>query len=347
MIATERTMIGATDVAVTQFGFGGVFIGDPDEITTDEQAQATLAAVYDGGVRYFDTAPWYGNTKSEHRLGQFLRNKPRNEFVISTKVGRVYSRPANEAEYRANSPWAKRWLGGLPFDLRFDYTYDGVMRSYEDSLARLGLARVDCLAIHDLDPRHQKSEEGVVEALRQLDRGRGFAALAELKAQGEIKAIGAGVNEVGMIPRFIQQFDVDYFLLASPYNLLEQTALDQDLPLCLEHGIGVVLGAVFASGILASGPRAGAKFRYQPADEGVLARVRRIIEICERHSVSLRAAAMQFPLHHEAVNCIIPGANHPDQITANLKAFASPIPEQFWREMKQQGCLPNEAPTAG
>ena len=343
----SKAKIGDTDVEVSQFGFGGVFIGDPDEITTDEQAQATLAAAYDGGLCYFDTAPWYGNTKSEHRLGQFLRNKPRQDFVISTKVGRIYSRPADEADFKAHSPWARRWLGGLPFDLRFDYTYDGVMRSYEDSLTRLGLARVDCLAIHDLDPRHQKSEAGVMAALAQLEQGRGFAALRELKEQGEIRAIGAGVNEVGMIPKFIQRFEMDYFLVASPYNLLEQTALEEDLPLCQAQGIGVVLGAVFASGILASGARAGARYRYQLADDKTLARVGAVERICKNHGVALAAAALQFPLHHRAVNCIIPGANHPDQVVANLAAFAATIPDDFWRELKQQGLLHHEAPTPG
>ncbi|MBT5191941.1 MAG: aldo/keto reductase [Rhodospirillaceae bacterium] len=347
MKSISKINIGRTNVSVSRFGFGGVFIGDPDEITTDDQAQATLAAAYDGGVRYFDTAPWYGNTKSEHRLGQFLRNKPRQDFAISTKVGRVYSRPADEADFKANSPWAKRWLGGLPFELRFDYTYDGVMRSYEDSLARLGLARVDCLAVHDLDPRHQKSEAGVAAALDQLEQGRGFAALRELKEQGEIGAIGAGINEVGMISRFVERFEMDYFLIASPYNLLEQTALAEDLPLCEEHGIGVVLGAVFASGILASGSRAGAKFRYQAADTAILERVREIDLICQRHGVPLTAAALQFPLHHGAVNCIIPGANHPDQVTANLAAYTTAIPDDLWRELKQQGHLPLEAPTPG
>ncbi|MFP6748136.1 MAG: aldo/keto reductase [Alphaproteobacteria bacterium] len=345
MDPARKNKIGATDVAVTQFGFGGVFIGDPDEITTDRQAQDTLEAAYAGGARYFDTAPWYGNTKSEHRLGQFLRNKPRQDYVISTKVGRVYSRPGDVYDFKANSPWAKRWLGGLPFDLRFDYTYDGVMRSYEDSLTRLGLARVDCLAIHDLDPRHQKSEDGVIEALGQLETGGGFTALRQLKEQGEIKAIGAGVNETGMIPRFIQRFEMDYFLLASPYNLLEQTALEEDLPLCLEHGMGVVLGAVFASGILAGGDLAGAKFRYQPAAKDIVERARAMGRICAEHGVTLAAAALQFPLHHPAVNCVIPGANHPDQVVSNLAQFAVEIPDGLWRELKQAGHLPPGAPT--
>ena len=340
-----KVEIGVTGVSVTQLGYGGVPLGDATEITSDEQAQATLAAAYDGGVRYFDTAPWHGNTKSEHRLGQFLRNKPRESFVLSSKVGRVYTRPGDVAEFKANSPWAKRWRGGPPFDLRFDYTYDGVMRSYEDSLTRMGLPNIDFLAIHDLDPRHQKSDDGVLAALGQLDEGRGFAALQALKDQGEIKAIGAGINETGMIPRFVQRFEMDYFLIASPYNLLDQPALDEDLLLCLEHNVSVVLGAAFASGILATGAHESAQHRYKNADGAVLDKVRAIATICARHNVELAAAALQFPLHHPAIATVIAGANHPDQITANLAHFTADIPDDLWAELKQQGFLREDAPT--
>ena len=344
MNPSQKVEISDTGVSVTQLGYGGVPLGDATEIISDEQAQATLAAAYDGGLRYFDTAPWYGNTKSEHRLGQFLRNKPRESFVLSSKIGRVYTRPDDVADFMANSPWAKRWRGGLPFDLRFDYTYDGVMRSYEDSLTRMGLPKIDFLAIHDLDPRHQKSEDGVIAALNQLEGGRGFAALQALKDQGEIAAIGAGVNETGMIPRFVERFEMDYFLIASPYNLLDQPALDGDLPLCVEHNISVVLGAAFASGILATGAHEGAQYRYKNADGVILDKVRAMEDICARHGVELAAAALQFPLHHPAVATVIAGANHPDQIAANLAQFAAVIPSDLWSELKQQGFLRQDAP---
>jgi D-threo-aldose 1-dehydrogenase len=188
-------------------------MGDPTEIISEQQAADTMIAAYERNIYYFDTAPWYGNTKSEHRVGNFLRTKPRDDFVLSTKVGRIYSRPNNVEDFKRNSPYAKRWRGGLPFDFRFDYTYDGIMRSYEDSLNRLGLPNVDCLTIHDLDIRHHKTSEGVAVGIKQLDFGRGFIALQELKDQGQIKAIGAGINFVGSIPNFIKNFDMDFFCM--------------------------------------------------------------------------------------------------------------------------------------
>ena len=341
----QRNEVGKTGVLVTQLGFGGGPLGDPTDVIPEDQAQATLAAAYDRGVRYFDTAPWYGNTKSEHRLGHFLRDKPRDDFVLSTKVGRVYSRPEDVADFKANSPWAKRWLGGLPFDLRFDYTYDGIMRSYEDSLTRLGLPNVDCLAIHDLDPGHMKSEAGVAGGFRQLDAGRGFAALMELKDRGDIKAIGAGINLTGLIPRFVERFDMDYFLIASPYTLLEQTALDEDLPLCQKRNISVVLGAVFSSGILATGPVTGALYRYKEANKEVVERVQAISDICRVHNVALSAAALQFPLFHPTVATVIPGANHPGQVSSNVDGVSRKIPDALWRQLKEQGYMRSDAPT--
>jgi len=170
------------------------FLGDPVEIISEQQAQDTLQAAWDHGVRYYDTAPWYGNTQSEHRTGYFLRQQPRDEYQISTKVGRVYFAP-EDIKAHQKSRWMERWKGGLPFDLRFDYSEAGLMRSYEDSLQRLGLNRVDALVIHDLDPRHQEGEERVAKGIDQLDSGGGFAALDALRSRGEIKAIGAGVNQ--------------------------------------------------------------------------------------------------------------------------------------------------------
>ncbi len=341
----HRKEIGRTGLKVTQLGFGGGTLGDPNEITTDAQAMATLDAAYDAGIRYFDTAPWYGNTKSEHRLGQFLRTKPRDSFAISTKVGRVYTRPADVADFQANSPWAKRWLGGLPFDLRFDYSYEGILRSYEDSLNRLGLPRVDCLAIHDLDPRHRLSMDGMMAGLKQLTHDGGYRALDELRSSGEIRAIGAGINMVDLIPLFLERFEMDYFLVASPYTLLHQPVLDRDLALCVESDVSVVLGGVFASGILATGPKEGALYRYEPADAEIRGRVGKIADLCAGHGVPLAAAALQFPLHHPAVATVIPGANHPDQVTENLNNFQADIPAALWRDLKSKGYLRADAPT--
>lgn len=295
MPALETANVGPYDTPVTRFAFGAGFLGDPDIVTTDQTAHATLQAAWDAGVRYFDTAPWYGHTKSEHRVGQFLRNLPRSEFVLSTKVGRLYGRPQDPATFRQTEHGA-RWLGGYPFVPRFDYSRNGICRSYEDSLQRLALNRVDFLVIHDLDARHQKGEDGVSRGLEQLDAGGGYAELRALRDRGEIKAIGAGINHVGMIPRFLERFDLDYFLVAMPYTLADQPALDGEFQLCAERGVKVVIGAVFASGILATGVTDTATYGYQPAGEDVVHKVSAIETVCARHGVALPAAALQFPL---------------------------------------------------
>lgn len=340
----ERNPVGRTTFEVTALGFGGGTLGDPYEITEDSQADATLKIAYDAGVGYFDTAPWYGNTKSEHRVGRFLRRCPRDSFTLGTKVGRIYFRPEDRRAF-ATSPWAARWRGGLSFDLRFDYTAEGITRSYEDSLQRLGLNSVDALTIHDLDFKHQKTEAGVNEAFRQLGAGGGFAALQALKSRGEIRAIGAGVNHTGMIPRFLTDFDMDYFLLAMPYTLLDQSALDEELPLCERRGVGVIIGAVFASGILATGARPGSLYGYQPAEAAIVDKVGRMEAICRRHGVSLAAAALQFPLAHPGVVSVIPGPGSPEQMRQNLAAMNETIPEDLWAELKQESLLRGDAPT--
>ena len=336
--------VAETDFQVTQLGFGGGTLGDPDEVTENAQSQGTLATAFEAGVGYFDTAPWYGNTKSEHRVGQFLRARPRDSYTLGTKVGRVYFRPDEPAAF-SSSAWAKRWRGGLSFDLRFDYTSAGITRSYEDSLQRLGINRVDALTIHDLDFKHQQNEEGVGRGFEQLDQGGGFATLKALKDRGEIHAIGAGINHTGMIPRFLEHFDIDYFLVAMPYTLLDQGALDSELPLCQERGVSIIVGAVFASGILATGAKTGSVYGYLPADGPTMERVSRIETVCERHGVPLAAAALQFPLAHSQVVSVIPGANSPQQVRQNLAHAQHRIPGDLWAELKREGCLRSDAPT--
>lgn len=344
MSAVARTAVARTRFEVTSLGFGGGTLGDPDEVTDDSQADATLKVAYDAGIAYFDTAPWYGNTKSEHRIGRFLRSHQRDSYTLSTKVGRIYFRPRDPDAFAA-SPWAARWRGGLSFDLRFDYTAEGVIRSYEDSLQRLGINSVDALTIHDLDLKHQKNEAGVQRGFQQLDAGGGFAALEALKGRGEIHAIGAGINHVGMIPRFLERFDMDYFLIAMPYTLLDQSALDGELPLCAERGVGVIIGAVFASGILATGAHPGSLYGYQPAEAPVIDKVKRIETVCARHGVPLAAAALQFPLAHPQVVSVIPGANAPEQVWQNIGHMNHAIPADLWAELKQESLLRPDAPT--
>jgi D-threo-aldose 1-dehydrogenase len=336
----ETRTLGATGVLVTRLGFGGGTLGDPWEVIDEARADLTVEAAYAAGIGFFDTSPWYGNGKSEHRFGRVLRTKPRESFVLSTKVGRVYFRPEDPKSFSQ-----ARWAGGLPFDLHFDYTRDGVLRSYQDSLMRLGLTTIDALLIHDLDLRHQKTEAGVAAAFHQLEAGGGYAALAELKAVGEIRAIGAGINHTGMIPRFLERFEIDFFLVAMPYTLLDQLALAEELPLCLERGASVVIGAVFASGILARGPAEGALYAYKPAEGEVLERTRRIETICARYGVPLAAAALQFPLHHPAVASVIPGPNSPAQVRANLQHVRRAIPTDLWAELKAERLIDPAAPT--
>lgn len=334
---------GQTDLTLPRFGLGCGTLGDPDRVLSEGDAQAVLDRAWALGIRYFDTAPWYGNTKSEHRTGCFLRQKPREDFILSTKVGRIYFRPKDPAAFRS-SPWMARWKGGYPFDLRFDYSGAGILRSYEDSLMRLGLNRVDCLVIHDLDLRHQKTEAGVKAGLDALSDRDGFAVLADLKRRGEIRAIGAGINHIGMIPRFLDRFPIDFFLVAMPYTLLDQPALDGEFQMCRAAGVSVVIGAVFASGILAAPSSGEGQYAYQPAAPEIRSKVDRILEVCRRHDVALRDAALQFPLAHPCVTSVIPGANSPEQVTENFEGLLRPIPAEFWRDLQQGDLIRPDAP---
>jgi D-threo-aldose 1-dehydrogenase len=333
-----RRRVGGTSFSVTQLGMGGASLGDMREVLPEVQATATLEAAHDGsGIGYFDTSPWYGNGKSELRFGHVLRTKPRDSFVISTKVGRVHVRPADPDSYRHPG-----WVGGLPFEPRFDYTAAGILKSYEMSLARLGLNRVEALLIHDLDPRHQRSEEGIARSLGELDAG-GYRALADLKARGEILAIGAGINLTGMIPRFLERWPIDFFIVAMPYTLLDQTGLDE-LDLCAARGVSVVIGAPYASGILVRGPRPDAFYGYRPAEPEIVAKAQRILEVCRRHDVPLAAAALQFPFGHRSVAAVIPGPVAPEEVRTNLAWMGHDIPAALWAELKRERLIRAEAP---
>ncbi len=334
--------LGRTGLELTQMGMGSAPLGNLWESIPEERAQAALAAAYDGGIRYFDTAPWYGNTLSEHRVGHFLRQRPRNSFRISTKVGRVYRRPADPDQVDPGL-----WAAGLPFELRFDYSYDGVMRSYEDSLQRLGLARVDLLVIHDIDPGYHGDAAGVERCFVELEDGGGLRALEELKRAGEIKGFGAGINEGPMMLQFLDRIDLDFFLVAMPYTLLDQAPLDDSLPRCLERGVGIIIGSPYASGILVTGPVEGARYNYAPATPEILEKTRRIEAVCARHGVPLAAAALQFPLGHPAVASIIPGAVSPEEVAQNLAYFRTPIAAELWAELKFEGLLRADAPVPG
>ena len=336
---TARRRLGSTEVEVTELGFGGASIGELFVRVSEHDALATIDLAWDAGVRYFDTAPWYGRGLSELRTGGGLRDHARSEYALSTKVGR-YLRPAS-AEGYDGSPW----LGGSPNEVVFDYTYDGIMRSVEQSRLRLGITRFDIAFIHDLD-RLYFDEATMAGHLRDLSTS-GWRALEELRSSGQIGAFGAGINDLGLIPRFLDIGDIDAFLIAMPYTLLDQDVLDTEFPACVARGVGFVIGAVFASGILAKGPVPGARYAYAEASPDVMHRTQRIAAVCERHGVPLPAAALQFPLGHPSVASVIPGASSPAQQARNVAWFEHPVPADLWAELKHEGLLRADAPVPG
>jgi D-threo-aldose 1-dehydrogenase len=336
---TARRRLGRTDVEVTELGFGGASIGELFVRVSEQDAQGTLAAAWDAGVRYFDTAPWYGRGLSELRTGAGLRDHARSEYALSTKVGR-WLRPAAREGFDG-SPW----LGGSPNEVVFDYSYDGIMRSVEQSRLRLGITQFDVAFIHDLD--HLYFDPPTIDAHFRDLAGSGWKALEELRADGQIGAFGAGINDLGSILRFLDIGPIDAFLVAMPYTLLDQSALETEFPACVERGVGFVIGAVFASGILAKGPVPGARYAYAEASAAVLEKTGRIQAVCERHGVPLAAAALQFPLGHPSVASVIPGASSPAQQARNIAAFTHPIPADLWAELKHEGLLRADAPVPG
>jgi D-threo-aldose 1-dehydrogenase len=330
--------LGRTGREATQLGFGTGPLGDLFTVVSDRDAEAAIDAAWDAGLRYFDTSPWYGRGQSEHRMGRGLYHRPRDGFVLSTKVGRLLTAPRDQARFDRG-----QWRGGLPFQHRFDYSYDGIMRSFEDSLQRLGMPRVDLLLVHDLDILFHMTPERVTAHLHELATS-GWRALSSLKEAGLIGGIGAGINLRGMMARFLDLADIDVFLVAMPYTLAEQSVLEDEFPRCAKQQVGIVIGAVFASGILATGPVPGAKYDYADATPAVMERVGRIQAVCARHGVSLAAAALQFPLGHPSVASVIPGALNADQVRRNLAAFRVPIPADLWAELKHEGLLRADAP---
>ena len=279
----------------------------------DDEAHRVVEAAWQAGIRFFDTAPLYGHGLAEQRLGAVLRAKPREEFVLATKVGRLL---------RADAPPepGQAYKGVPPVNPTYDFSYDGVMRSVEESLARLGLDTVDVLHIHDPD---EHFEDALAGAYRALDR---------LRAEGTIRAVGAGMNQAEMLVRFAREADFDCFLLAGRYTLLDRTGAAELLPLCVEKSIAIIAGGVFNSGILAN-PRPGTTFNYQQAPPELVDRALRMQEICARHGVELKAAAIQFPLRHPAVASVLTGCRSVREVEENVRMFQAPIPSSLWDEL--------------
>ena len=331
--------LGRTSIELPIFGLGCAPLAGLQAPVAESAADSLLETAWATGVRYYDTAPWYGCGLSELRTGRMLRQAPREQFVISTKVGRVFHRPPNPNTFKSGF-----WAGGLPFEHTFDYSYDGVMRAYEQSLMRLGLNRIDILLIHDLDLAELGSEDLVARHLRDLETS-GWKALESLRASGEVRALGAGVNIRGTMAAMLARFDLDLFLVAMPYTLLDQAVLDDEFPLCQSRGVGIVVGAPYASGILATGaahPRP--LYNYEPAPSDVIAKAAAFEALCARHSVPLQAAALQFPLRHPQVASVIAGAISSDQLQANLAWMNVPIPGAFWDELRASGLVHPASP---
>lgn len=317
-------------------GLGTAPLANLFTLVSEEDATQTVRRAHALGVRYFDTAPHYGNGLSEHRVGASLRGVERESFVLSTKVGRLLSPDARAPRDQHG------YIGVLPFRQRFDYSYDGAMRSIEDSLQRLGLARIDIALIHDIDV-FTHGTDAQPQRFREAMEGA-YRALAELKSAGTIEAIGLGVNKSRVCLDALRHGDFDGFLLAGRYTLIDQSALPELLPACLARGARVILGGPYNSGILAGGAVTGATFDYHPAKPAIIERVSAIAAVCASFGVPLQAAALQFPLGHPAVTTVLPGARSAGEVEANLRFARHPIPAGFWRALRDSRLLPPEAP---
>lgn len=313
-------------------GFGGAPLGNMFAAVDEATAEATLDAAWECGIRAFDTAPHYGAGLSEHRFGHALRRRPRDDYVLSTKVGRLLrpcrSEPRNYAMF----------VDPLPFRAEYDYSADGAKRSIEDSLQRLGLSRIDIAFIHDVAAdAHGEAWEGL------FDRAMEGAAkaLAQLREEGVIKAWGLGVNLPEPCLRALDRADPDIFLLAGRYSLIDHTALHTLFPACARRGVPVVVGGPFNSGLLAG----GRTYDYAEAKPGQVAARDRVAAVCARHGVDLRAAALQFCAAHPVVAAVIPGAKDPARVRENAALMRAPVPAALWQELKTEGLLPADAPT--
>ncbi len=332
-LTTRR--LGRSGVEITRLGFGGAPLGNLFSVVAERSAEEALDAAWEAGWRYFDTAPLYGHGLGERRVGSYLKAKPRDAYCLSTKVGRLLVEQDAKVD------------GGAYVDVPnaapvYDYSRDGALRSVEASLNRLGVGRIDILLIHDID-RFTHGDEQPRRFREAMDGA--YPALAELRSQGVVGAIGLGVNEWRVCEAAARAADLDCVLLAGRYTLLEQEPLASFLPRCREKGISVIAGGVFNSGILATGPSAGAYYNYAPAPPEILGRAAAIERVCRAHGVPLAAAALRFPLAHPAVAGAVVGARTAGEVKANQGLLAHPIPPTLWADLKAEGLITLDAPT--
>jgi D-threo-aldose 1-dehydrogenase len=332
MTGFEKRPLGRTALEVTALGLGCATLGGSRIPVSREEAEAIVRAAWAAGVRYMDTAPFYGFGQAERCVGDALREVPRDKWVLSTKVGRLLRPLANRGatEHRQNR---------MPFDAVFDYSYDAIMRSFEDSLQRLGLGRIDILYVHDIGAMQHGRERH--PAIMGVLRSGGYRALDELRRRGVVQAIGIGVNEQEVLLEAMEWGSWDVFLLAGRYTLLEQAPLDDLLPRCLSSGISIVVGGPLNSGILAGRDT----WNYKKAPPEIVARADRIKAVCDSHQVPLAAAALQFPLAHPAVAAIIPGPRNVAEFATNPTLLRHPIPSALWSDLRSAELIHPLAPT--
>ena len=324
---------GAKGLTFTELGFGAAPLGNLFKAISDDAAHEVLTTAWDAGVRYYDTAPLYGLGLSETRLNRFLRGKPRGDYVISTKIGRLLS-----AVPPGTGDGAGKWIDVPSRRERFDYSHDGVLRSLEASLERLGLDRIDVVFAHDLDVFTHGSEAAKLARLEEFMAG-GYRALCRLRDEGVIAGFGAGLNEGAPCDWLIDRGEFDIFLLAGRYTLLDQSAAGF-MDRAAARGVGVVIGGPYNSGILATGPRPGARFDYGPAPQAMLDRAARLEAVCAAHGQRLLDAAFQFPLRHKAVVSVIPGGQGLAEMESNARAAATKLPEALWQDLAAEGLIP-------
>ncbi|MDL2401681.1 aldo/keto reductase [Rhizobium mayense] len=336
----EKRSVSRSGLSVTTMGLGGTGLGNMYRATDPKVAHDTVHAAFENGLRYFDTAPVYGFGLAETRLGEAIRTLPRQDIVISSKVGYDLV-PIPDSEVKP-----VLWDEAPPFRAEFDYSRDAVLRSIENSLKRLGTGYIDMLAIHDPDEaiHFARGEDPYARSRFKEAMEGAYQVLDELRSQGVIKAIGVGINQWQMLSDFVEAGQFDYFLLAGRYTLLEQEPIATLFPACERKGTKIVIGGPYNSGILATGPVQGATFNTRNAPPDVLDRVGRLRAVCERHNVPLAAAALQFPLAHKLVVSVIPGARSVEELKQNLQYLQWPIPSSLWSELKAEKLVDEAAP---
>lgn len=336
MLKFEHNKIGTTPLNIDTLGFGCAPLGNLYQSVADADAKEVLQAAWDAGFRYFDTAPHYGQGLSERRVGDMLRQQRGNDYLLSSKVGRLL-KPAGYATER------HAYHSPMPFDIHYDYSYDGIMRSFEDSIQRLGLDRIDVIYMHDIGV----ATHGDLNTTYFKDAmSGGYKAMDELRSQGLVGAIGLGVNEYQVCEAALEYGEWDCFLLAGRYTLLEQESLQSFLPKCQARNCSVIIGGAYNSGILATGTKAKGTLHYDygPAPEPVIDKVRKLEQLCTEFSIPLAAAALQFPLAHPAVVSVIPGMSNSARIAQTIDLFSQNIPKDFWLALRHSNLLEEGTP---